>query len=190
MITETNEPVLLMEPVTAWRVWAAGIVGNQWRLFSPLRPDGAMWEPHQPLEAQHDGLRITPYGWMCECRESPCNSYEDLSYGCGIYALKPSHATVLFDYAAKYSAPRFFDNGTALIVGAVWLWGRIVEHACGYRAQYGYPKGVCDYGSDWHSRHEFLRVRHRHEFLRVRRAVPEIAGAYGIPIISRPPHEG
>jgi hypothetical protein len=47
---------------------------------------------------------------------------------CGIYALK----TIKLD---------FFDYGPwKTISGQVYLWGLIVEHELGYRAQYAYPK--------------------------------------------------
>lgn len=77
------------------------------------------------------------------------------------YILAPQHDTPVFDcecgiYAAKsieelnragYTIPSFlFDRMSRATLpcvrGEVWLWGRVVEHEHGYRAQYAYPKSV------------------------------------------------
>lgn len=51
---------------------------------------------------------------------------------CGIYAYKNSTAQII--------------SNTCSVIGEVWLWGNVVEHELGYRAQFGYPKAFRDTG--------------------------------------------
>lgn len=50
------------------------------------------------------------------------------------------------------------------VIGKVWLWGRIVEHEYGYRAQYAYPAAIFD----------------------TKECCREIAGLYGVPLLPDP----
>lgn len=174
--TCNDDPALLMEPVTAWRVWHATIVAKRWRLHSVLLPDvPVIWEPHQPLIARH--VDTGDHTVNCSCGESPCIGDGVWSWGCGIYGLKRSLTAVLSDRAAS-SLPHAHHSVT--IIGAVWLWGRIVEHAFGYRAQFGYPKAIYDCGLTADAGGPFGKLQ------QTTRGVREIADAYGIPIIATP----
>lgn len=53
----------------------------------------------------------------------------DEKCSCGIYAFKTQEEFRKQQY-----------NVMKRVVGEVWLWGRIVEHEAGYRAQFAYPK--------------------------------------------------
>lgn len=81
----------------------------------------------------------------------------DRTCECGIYALKN------LDDAKKYydglsRTPRFFRTPTGLvenafpahpiITGRLALWGKVIEHERGYRAQYAYPESFIAFDDD------------------------------------------
>ena len=89
------------------------------------------WNPYEALEAKClvvelvDAETEKPY----ECRGVRCT--------CGIYAYKTQQGAEWGDNRPET------DNH---IWGEVWLWGRVVEHEKGYRAQYAYPKSLVNTG--------------------------------------------
>ena len=99
-----------VEAVTAWRGWSLVEVDGELRLSSLTRPE--VWTPRAPHAAScPKGRTPTP---QRRCR-------------CGVYAaLSPEALAGL----------RSLPGG---VVGEVSLWGRVIEHGRGYRAQVGYP---------------------------------------------------
>ena len=79
--------------------------------------NGEFWPPNQRLEAR--------------CKRSP-NSHEPPhgKCSCGIYAAKSVDQLRRIGYA---------DLG---VCGEVYLWGTVVEHELGWRAQFAYPKSL------------------------------------------------
>lgn len=62
---------------------------------------------------------------------------------CGIYAFRdPEH--LLLHVQGWYSDPHLFAATTIerVVLGAVALWGTVIEHERGYRAEYAYPLGL------------------------------------------------
>ena len=111
-----------ISPVVGWRVWRLDAAG--------LRSlNGEPWSPGKPLAAR---CRAASYGTIvgragtardaheppqveCTCGLYAARSREDLrSMGCPIYAIR----------------------------GEVYLWGTVVEHELGFRAQFAYPKSL------------------------------------------------
>ena len=78
------------------------------------------WTPYQMLSAQ--------------CLNGSCRGIE---CGCGIYAYKERKQAEKGD-----NAPSTVTH----IWGEVWLWGRVIEHESGYRAQFAYPKALVNTG--------------------------------------------
>lgn len=113
------ETPLSIEPVIGWRVWSlmAGSDGEV-ALASPMQH--LVWTPMEPSRAT--------------CGAGRRHRVPDPACMCGLYAAawpaRLLHAVV----------PVAF-NGCA-VIGSVSLWGRIVEHAAGYRATFGYPDRV------------------------------------------------
>ena len=98
------------EAVTAWRGWSVVEVDGEFRLSSLTRPE--VWTPRAPHAAScPKGRTPTP---QRRCR-------------CGVYAAISPEAL-----AGLLSLP----GG---VVGEVSLWGRVIEHGRGYRAQVAYP---------------------------------------------------
>lgn len=103
----------LTEPILAWRTWilAGSPDGGEVRLL-PLFGDRRPWPPREPHRA-----------WCVRRGRHPVPS---LTCTCGLYA---THGLE--------GLRRSRDPG---VLGTVALWGRVVEHAAGYRAEYAYPQ--------------------------------------------------
>ena len=69
-------------------------------------------------------------------------------------------------YAWRYPNFSWGDKKDAFVQGTVYLWGTVVEHVHGYRAQYAYPRALVDDG---------------------REIVRALARAYGCELIPSPP---
>lgn len=61
--------------------------------------------------------------------------------GCGIYALKAQEAVCELrrSYAHRWSAAAALAT---FVSGEVSLWGKLIEHEGGYRAEYAYPRRI------------------------------------------------
>jgi hypothetical protein len=110
----------LISPIIGCRVW-------QWDTAGLKSVCGEPWHPGQSLAAR--------------CRAADCRAFlgrgENADFAheppqtdctCGIYAAKTLHHLCSAGYE-RYG-----------IHGEVYLWGTVVEHELGYRAQFAYPK--------------------------------------------------
>ena len=125
-----------IEPVVAHRVWSVSDNDELCSLgWSPLA-----WKPFRPLIATHlyysNGYLKYRSKWLphsidnCEASVSRWEEEtmpEPELFKCGIHAMKS-----LNHYKTFY--------GGFCIKGKVYLWGLIIEHEKGYRAEYAYPK--------------------------------------------------
>ena len=109
-----------------------GIKGEP-RLVSAYK---AIWQPYQQLEAEHHpNVNSIEEKAPVPCQSSPCKAWSPgIYYGCGIYGVKTAA------FLKQHLRDRLFDDSA--VVGQVYLWGRIIEHERGYRAQYAYPKCI------------------------------------------------
>jgi len=107
-----DEPVATaIDAVTAWRGWSLVEEDGRVRLSSLTRPES--WMPR------------TPYAASCSKRgRGPAPQRR---CRCGVYA-----TTTPEDLGGLRSLP----GG---VVGEVSLWGRVIEHGHGFRAELGYP---------------------------------------------------
>ena len=102
---------LSIEPLVGWRAWRLHDQGGELRLMSLTRD--VVWPAGEPLLARCSQHRGVP--------GRPCT--------CGIYAA---------DSPAHLAAAGVF-TGRASVVGAIAMWGTVVEHATGARSEYAYP---------------------------------------------------
>ncbi len=105
------------EALTGWRVWWCypdGQLGSL--LFNSL------WVPRVPLEATCDESDHPAPGADC---------------GCGVYAVKQESDLNLGGRALQRHDP--FLPALLPVWGSVRLWGRVMEHEIGWRAQFAYP---------------------------------------------------
>lgn len=114
----------LPEPITAYRAW--GVYGMGTELAPLIRGFGATaWPVGAPLEAECFGLSSGLHYESCDNVPSATNDGHK-GHGCGIYGYK-----TLDDLRSgcRLEPP--------IVWGEVLLWGRVMEHAHGWRAQFG-----------------------------------------------------
>lgn len=123
--------------VTAWRAWQVwrSLEGMSLQSVTGRRAEGE-WRPGEPMEARCGYWNMQPRG--CLCATCP-----DIAGGCGIYAYRdiPHDAT--------------FSN---VVVGNVALWGVVIEHEQGYRAQYAYPVDLTYVICEWCDPSPYSRI--------------------------------
>jgi hypothetical protein len=101
------------EPIAAWRTWA--LTGKRDGSHLRLRPIAGRtrpWLPMAPAEAA--------------CKQARLHAAPNIDCSCGL------HATHELDILRRAKSPA--------VLGRVALWGRVIEHELGYRAQFGYPQ--------------------------------------------------
>jgi hypothetical protein len=103
------------EPIIAWRAWT--LTGRADATGLRLRPVAGRrlpWPPMRPAQAA--------------CKNAKIHRAPDFACSCGLHG---THST---------DALRRTKNPTVL--GTVALWGRVIEHELGYRAEFAYPQRV------------------------------------------------
>jgi hypothetical protein len=108
-----DAPALCIEPITAWRTWT--LRGSRhgtevWLL--PLAGDGKPWPAASPARAS--------------CTRHRSHRVPELGCTCGLHAMREPD-------------PLRRARGPA-VLGTVSLWGRVIEHVHGFRAEYAYPQ--------------------------------------------------
>jgi preprotein translocase subunit YajC len=109
-----------ISPVVGYRVW-------QWDAAGLKSLNGERWVAHQPLSAVCRADRSRSISGLSKAThnsaELPC-----FNCSCGVYAAR----TIKHLHQCGYK--RFG------VCGEVHLWGTVVEHERGWRAQFAYPK--------------------------------------------------
>jgi hypothetical protein len=108
-----------ISPVVAYRVW-------RWDATGLKSLNGEPWRPGRHLEAR---CRVAPAPRHMRVVDG-ADKVPDRNCTCGVYAAKNIEHLRQLGYA---------DRG---ICGEVYLWGTVVEHALGWRAQFAYPKNL------------------------------------------------
>lgn len=115
--TPKTPPRTLDEPILAFRAWR---IDNERELLLSCTCDH-VWQP-RTRESAHCTVNRTihcgvPPAWNCSC---------------GFYAYKT---------VRDLTASRYSDSPSGLVViGRVALWGRVIDHARGYRGMHAYPQ--------------------------------------------------
>ena len=105
--------------ITAYRAW--GWNGGKLKSFN-----GECWEPRTPMEARCKVF--IPRRRHSRYRPALWHQTPHQNCSCGVYAAKTLDQLRQLGYA---------NRG---VYGEVHLWGTVVEHSSGWRAQYAYPK--------------------------------------------------
>lgn len=110
-----------ISPIIVWRVW-------HWDSTGLKSLNGEPWLPNKPLQAGcrvfHNGIR----GGRASATSTPHHAPE-FKCTCGIYGsnnLDKLHMSDFWRYGSVF--------------GEVKLWGSVIEHEAGYRAEFAYPK--------------------------------------------------
>lgn len=122
---------LVAGPIVAFRSWWIVTWSLEIRVCSLTNM--IVWTPGMPQRAmcqtsnQHNGGADRPANWAKQ--RAPVRGCS-----CGNYGFRQ------IDAALTYEPPvQNFPNVMARAWGAVALWGRVIEHAHGWRAQWAYP---------------------------------------------------
>jgi hypothetical protein len=107
------ERLTTSEPISAWRAWT--LTGRTDGSHLRLRPVAGRRHPWPP------GARAE-----ATCNHGHLHQAPHLECSCGL------HGTHGVEILRRTKSPA--------VLGTVSLWGRVVEHDHGYRAQYAYPQ--------------------------------------------------
>jgi preprotein translocase subunit YajC len=109
-----------ISPVVGYRVW-------QWDAVGLKSLNGELWVPRQPLSAVCRAERSGSIAGLSKATHDPAE-LPYFSCTCGVYAAKT------IEHLRQCGYKRFG------VRGEVFLWGKVVEHERGWRAQFAYPK--------------------------------------------------
>jgi hypothetical protein len=111
-----------ISPIIGYRVW-------QWDAAGLRSLNGEPWLPGRPLQA---GCRASSCGTLVGRAEAAHGGHDapQANCTCGVYAAKS------LEHLSKTGYQRYG------IHGEVNLWGNVVEHEQGWRAQFAYPKNL------------------------------------------------
>jgi hypothetical protein len=102
-----------VEPILAWRSWTlTGRRDGEGLLLRPVTAGSRAWRPREAAQAA--------------CRLSWSHEAPNVDCSCGL------HATRDVELLRRTRCPA--------VLGRVALWGRVIEHEHGYRAQFAYPQ--------------------------------------------------
>jgi hypothetical protein len=104
-----------VEPIVAWRTWA--LTGKRDGTDLLLRPVAGRSRPWRPMHVAE-----------AVCKHTRLHSSPNLGCTCGL------HGTHEIDILRRTRCPA--------VLGRVALWGRVIEHDFGFRAQFAYPQLV------------------------------------------------
>ena len=153
------ELVFSVEPVIGWRIWrvARGVDRDVSALqLATELLDAERSGQERPVEAvfRHRLRSLSqPVAWPPARRfEATCGPEDvgeahgaapDASCECGVWAFRRRDS-------AEETLGRYAHSTGPLALGRVVLWGRIVEHESGWRAQYAYPVDLTIFKANAH----------------------------------------
>ena len=122
--------MILREPIVGWRQW-----NFMYPHFLANLGNDTIYVPREKIEAR------------CGQEDHSEQQAPHLPCTCGIYAYKEK-PRLLGEIRNTYGqplAPVLHHRvppvpGLRLVYGEINLWGKVIEHEDGYRAQFGYPK--------------------------------------------------
>ena len=119
-----SEPLYFgLEPILAWRAWVLDSTGDRPHLSSVVYR--TPWPAREPL-------RSTCEAGGCMAARWPAHRHT-----CGIHAFKERSGAE--EFPGSWEHLRFGPAHDEYVIGLVSLWGHVVEHEAGYRAELAYP---------------------------------------------------
>lgn len=116
-------PIRTAEPILGWRAWRLHATPAGPRLVPTTpRPE---WPPGEAIRASCTGAHERLY-LVFNPDLAPTHRSPEPGCTCGVHAVKD---------------PRRLARGAHLagVVGRVAMWGRVIEHTKGWRAEFAYP---------------------------------------------------
>jgi hypothetical protein len=117
---------LVTEPLLGWRLWHVRAAADGYRLESWAH--AREWPAGRRMEAR------------CRRHESPRADHR-----CGLYAFRTREAA---EALLRRCAPPRLAGCRPVALGSVSLWGRVIPHRDGWRAQFAYPYELFLLGGD------------------------------------------
>lgn len=115
--------MIVREPIVGWRQW-----NFMYPHFLANLGNDTIYVPREKIEAR------------CGQEDHSEQQAPHLTCTCGIYAYKEK-PRLLGEIRITYGRPLAPPvSGLRLVYGEINLWGKVIEHEDGYRAQFGYPK--------------------------------------------------
>jgi preprotein translocase subunit YajC len=109
-----------ISPIVGYRVW-------QWDAAGLKSLNGERWVAHQPLSAACRAAASNSISGLSKTVHNPAE-LPDFKCTCGVYAAKTT------EHLRQCGYKKFGVHGE------VYLWGTVVEHERGWRAEFAYPK--------------------------------------------------
>ena len=154
----SSPPALIAGPILAWRVWKLVKINGSARLQS-LNQD-TIYPPRQPMNgagvAPDTGISPARGVYACKTREmavklsgiSSTPNLRTISFQNNPNAVFPTQqssnvvawgpAGMVYEMRALSPTSAPLSHATH-VLGQIALWGRVIEHEHGYRAEWGYP---------------------------------------------------
>ena len=117
--------MIVREPIVGWRQW-----NFMYPHFLANLGNDTIYVPREKIEARCE--QYSTSGTLVLRKDHREQQAPHLTCICGIYAYKEK-PRLLREIRNIYS-------GLRLVYGEINLWGKVIEHEDGYRAQFGYPK--------------------------------------------------
>jgi hypothetical protein len=117
--------VIVREPIVGWRRW-----NFMYPHFLANLGNDTIYVPREKIEAHCE--QYSTIGTLVLRKDHSEQQAPHLTCMCGIYAYKEKPILL--------REIRDSCSGLRLVYGEINLWGKVIEHEDGYRAQFGYPK--------------------------------------------------
>ena len=116
--------MIVREPIVGWRQW-----NFMYPHFLANVGNDTIYVPREKIEARCE--QYSTIGTLV-LRKDHNEQAPHLTCMCGIYAYKEKPRLL--------REIRNINPGLRIVYGEINLWGKVIEHEDGYRAQFGYPK--------------------------------------------------
>ncbi|MBI4474553.1 MAG: hypothetical protein HY646_17920 [Acidobacteria bacterium] len=123
--------MIVQEPIVGWRRW-----NFMYPHFLANLGNDTIYVPREKIEAHCE--QYSTIGALVLRKDHSEQPAPHLTCMCGIHAYKEKSRLLR---EIRYSLfPPAICSGLRLVYGEINLWGKVIEHEDGYRAQFGYPK--------------------------------------------------
>lgn len=131
-------PLLVVGPLRGYRYWQVKWHSDQAVLRSLYRP--TIWPAEGPLRATCEKRPGSLASWVRSLFSSHPETHVTPQWGCGcgIYALTRLDTDEPLEMSPQVYQRGLFER-VVHVVGVVQLWGRVIQHEQGYRAEYARP---------------------------------------------------